>query len=201
MRIEELRYNITKAHMIVFTLKDVERLTGKSMKYCSLFVSRMIKLQKIKRIERGKFCFPDANRYEIASNIVFPSYISLLAAFSLYGLTTQQILRIDVITTKRHRKIVFDNLTIRFITIDRKRFFGFERMKNTMITLAQPEKAVIDAIYLNEVPDAYIYESLTEGLRKNLIDRERILEFAGKMCSKTTVKKAKDMITEMGADK
>ena len=37
-------------------------------------------------------------------------------------------------------------LTIKFITIDRKRPFGFEPMQNTIIRVALPEKAIVDAV-------------------------------------------------------
>ena len=57
-----------------FTLSEYAAIANKSDKYSSLILS---KNKNIKRIEGGKFYLNGTNIYEIASNIVYPSYISL----------------------------------------------------------------------------------------------------------------------------
>ncbi len=201
MKTETLSGIFKNAGISVFTLKDAERLTGKDMKYSSLFLSRAVKNRKLVRIGRGRYCFLNTNVYEVASAIIFPSYISLSAAFQLYGLTTQsQISVIDVITSVRHRPLEFGGYTIKFIATGKKHLFGFSKFKNENIIAASPEKAIVDAIYFGMPAEAYVYEALSNGIKRGLIDRARLLEFAEKMSSKTTLKKIREIIKEVDND-
>ncbi len=201
MKVEDLIAMLQNARMAVFTSKDIERLTGKSITYTSLYVSRLVARHKLIKIEKGKYCQLNANIYEIASNIVFPSYISLFAAFSLYGLTTQgSIMTIDVLTTKRHKKISFGSYAIRFVTIDRKRLFGFQRMQNTMIMAALPEKAIVDAVYFNDPNEAYIFEALENGLKKKILKADRLRDFSEKMLSRKTKDRIDFLLAEAGVN-
>jgi predicted transcriptional regulator of viral defense system len=198
MKSEDLLEMLQNARMAVFTSKDIERLTRKDITYTSLYISRLVARHKLIKIEKGKYCQFDTNAYEIASNIVFPSYISLFAAFSLYGLTTQgPIMIIDVMTTKRHRKINFGSYTLKFITIDRSRLFGFQRTQNE-IMVALPEKAIVDAVYFSDPNEAYISEAVENGLKKKLLKVERLKDFAEKMRSRKTVAKINSLLAEMG---
>ena len=80
----------------VFTINDVARLTGKRKAY----LSRLLPTNtRFKKIEKGKYYVDDLDVYDIASNIVVPSYISLISAFIYYGLTTQ-----DCGKGRKHRK-------------------------------------------------------------------------------------------------
>lgn len=198
MKSENLLSAFRNARMAVFTSKDIERLTGKGIAYTSLYVSRLVKQHKLARVEKGKYCLPDANIYEISSNITFPSYVSLFAAFNLYALTTQgQIMTIDVITTNRHKRINFGGYAIRFVTFTRKRFFGFQRIHNTVIIAALPEKAIVDALYLGNPNEAYVFEALKTGLRKGTLNENTLVDFAKKMQSKKTLAKVKSLIAEI----
>ena len=184
MKSEELLSMLYTSRIGVFTLKDIERLTGKNIKYSSLYVKRLIERRKIIKIERGKYCLPVTNVYEIASNIVFPSYISLFAAFVLYGLTTQQILTIEVITTKRHKPVEFEGHKIRFTTLDKSRFFGFSRLSNAAINAALPEKAIADSLYLSRPNENYVYEAFRNGMVNGVVNKKKLEEFAASMHSK-----------------
>ncbi|MCL4399011.1 type IV toxin-antitoxin system AbiEi family antitoxin domain-containing protein [Candidatus Parvarchaeota archaeon] len=198
MKSENLLATFQNARMIVFTSKDIERLTSKGIAYTSLYISRLVKKNKLVRVEKGKYCLSNADIYEIASNIIFPSYVSLFASFNLYGLTTQgQIMTIDVMTANRHKRINFRGYSIRFITLTRKRLFGFQRINNTAIIAALPEKAIVDALYLGNPNEVYVFEALKAGLSKDVLNEDRLIDFAKKMQSKKTLEKLKLLIAEI----
>ncbi len=199
MKSEDLLAMFRNAQLAVFTSKDVERLTGKKIAYASLYLSRLVKRHKLIKIEKGKYCLFNTNVYEIAANIVSPSYISLFSAFSLYGLTAQGVvMTVDVMTTKRHKQINFGSYTIRFITISRERLFGFQRLQNRAIIAALPEKAIVDAVYFNNPNEYYIFEAIETGLRKRILDTDMIVDFAKRMHSEKTVNRVTSLLAEAG---
>ncbi len=180
----------------VFGINDVARIAGKPRSY----VSKMLAAnKKVKRIERGKYCLAGssgADIYEIASQIVFPSYISMFAAFQFYSITEQSVLRYSVMTIKRHRPVAVGENAIEFITIGKERFFGYKKTGEIYIALV--EKAIIDALYMGSPPISYIEDAFSEAMRRNMIDENRLVDFALKMRSKTVARKVSKLLKANG---
>jgi predicted transcriptional regulator of viral defense system len=186
MKAEELLSLFIESGMAVFTAKDVERLTGKGVDYTALYLNRLVKRRKITRIEKGKYCLINANIFEIAANVVYPSYISMLAAFELHGITEQKPLTIDIVTTKRHKSLKFNGYRLFFHTIKKEFFAGFYRMNNRKIICAEPEKAIADSIYFNTPDKNYVYEALNNGLKKKIINLKALQTYLENMKSVRT---------------
>lgn len=181
MKAEELLSLLINSGMAVFTAKDIERLTGKEADYTALYLNRLVKRKKLTRIERGKYCLTNANVFEVASNVIYPSYISMLAAFELHGITEQKPLAIDIVTIKRHKSLEFNGYKLLFHTIKRKFFSGFYRMNNHKIICAEPEKAIADSIYFKSPGKSYVYEALENGLKKRIVNPKTLQTFLNTM--------------------
>lgn len=179
----------------VFTLNDVSKLTLKERKYLSRFLSTN---SKIKKIERNKYYVKGADANEVASSIVEPSYVSLMAAFRLYDLTTQIPTKVSVVTTKRHKTLIFENMRIEYRTVNRKRVFGYRKIGNAMI--AYPEKAILDSLYLREPSYSDVEEALSKGLDTKTIDIGKIMNYAKEMESGVVINKLGFILEELGAD-
>ena len=134
MRFDGVLDALLKSNKRVFTTYDVAKLMGKPPAYASLMLSRS---RRAEGIERGKYFLEEANTYEIASNIVFPSYISLQACLQYYGLIDQNIVRYSVIALKRHRTVDIKGNIIEFIKADKRMFFGY--MNKANVYVASPE--------------------------------------------------------------
>ncbi|MEM0143737.1 MAG: hypothetical protein QXL94_07320 [Candidatus Parvarchaeum sp.] len=194
MKTEDFITLLQNNKLAVFTLKDLEKITDKGPNYAAIYAKRMLQKGKITKIERGKYCLPTADIYEISSNIIFPAYISMFSAFSFYGLTTQQVFAVDVISMKRHKEININGFLIRFRKIKREGFFGFKTIKDKNIMIAGPEKAIIDAIYFKSPNMSYIEEAFQNGLVKNMIKKEKLIEYAKEIGSKITYKTALNLL-------
>ena len=181
MKAEELLSLFIESGMAVFTAKDVERLTERGVDYTALYLNRLVKRRKITRIEKGKYCLSNSNVFEIAANVVYPAYISMMAAFELHGMTEQKPLIIDVVTTKRHKSLEFNGYKITFHTIKREFFTGFYRMNNRKLICAMPEKAIADSVYFNTPSKNYIYGALENGLKRKMINLEVLQTYLEKM--------------------
>src|SRR5271157_2154633 len=122
MRFDSILDALSKSNKRVFTTYDVAKLMGKPSAYASLMLS---KSKRASRIERGKYFLEEASTYEIASNIVFPSYVSLQAGLQYYGLVDQNIVRYSVIALKRHKTVEIRGSTMEFIKAEKRMFFGY----------------------------------------------------------------------------
>ncbi|MCL5011400.1 MAG: hypothetical protein M1594_00705, partial [Candidatus Marsarchaeota archaeon] len=162
----------------VFTNHDAVKIIDKKPSYVKLLLHRLAMQNKIKRIERNLYCTSTAGFYEIASNIIPFSYVSLLSAFAFHGLTTQMPLSIDVISSRQHKDLRIENMKIHFIKLGRERIFGFYRDKNTNAFVAEVEKAIVDSLYLKNPSFGYVSESFENALRKKLIDVEKLKDYA-----------------------
>lgn len=157
----------------VFTIYDIAKMLGKSTAYASLLLS---KNKKVHRIERGKYYIEGASRYEIASNVVYPSYISMQAALQYYGLIDQNVLRYSVVTLKKHKPIKVGGTIINFIKTRKKAFFGYTSKSGAYIV--SPEKLFVDCLYFGGVPFSVLEEAIVTAKADNLIDAAIIERYA-----------------------
>ena len=171
----------------VITLNDVSRIINKNKEYSRVYVHRLKKKKLIHEIEKGKYTLAN-NPFEIASGMLFPSYISFISAYGIYGLTTQIPSIIHVVATKSRKPIKIDNTKINFIRIKKKNFFGYKREKfmDTYIFVAEPEKAVIDSLYLPKycpVSESY------EALKSKELSIDKLVDYALRIQSCVVLKR------------
>jgi predicted transcriptional regulator of viral defense system len=89
---------------VVFGLNDAIKVLDTNRSYAKLFLHRCMKKGAIGRVELGIYYLKaQANEYEVASNILKPSYVSMVSALAYYGLTTQIPHVIYVVSTKRQK--------------------------------------------------------------------------------------------------
>lgn len=153
----------------VFTLEDAVKILHKSNDYAALFLHRCVKMNLIRRAERGLYYLEGrSNEYEVASHVLNPSYVSMISALSFYGLTTQIPNTIYVVSPKRHRRIEnVHGYTIIFRRMKTEMMFGYHKESNGNIFIADPEKAIVDSIYLNDV-DELDHSTLDRPARINI---------------------------------
>lgn len=139
--------------------------------------------------------------YFIANQLYGPSYVSLEYALNFYGLIPEAVFDITSVVTKKTMR--FQNETGVFIYqhIKPDAFRGFSAIKEengTFVFIAEPEKAVVDFLYLHlndlkkEVKDkfklSYRFQNL-ENLRASrimelarLFNNHKLLETARDFC-------------------
>jgi len=98
----------------VFTTTDIAKIINKNKNYTRLYLHRLKKREVIREIEKGKYALRDTHPFVLASNLIFPSYISFLTALSYYGFTTQIPRVIFLVASKTKKEIKFDNYSFKF---------------------------------------------------------------------------------------
>ena len=125
----------------------------------------------IKRIRR--FWYADSSfnpesydYFFIANKIYSPSYISLESALSHYGFIPETTLQITSVSTRKTNLFDTQFGVFSYQSIKNDLYFGYEVIENNHrpFTLATPEKAILDYLYLHS--EITSIEDL-EGLRLN----------------------------------
>jgi predicted transcriptional regulator of viral defense system len=141
---------------------------------------------KLLQLRRGLYAFPPPYAderpmsYVVANRLVQPSYVSLQASLSYYGMIPEHVVTITNVTTRRPQKLsnAFGRFYYRHLKTDF--FFGFHYWQVTSTQyafIATPEKALLDLIYLtpNGDDEAYIRELRLQNLA--IVDVDRLRQF------------------------
>ena len=137
----------------VFSLQDVKKIVPN---FYRIQLDRWQKKGYIKRIKKEYYYFTDKEidrnfLFYLANNIYSPSYISLEKAFQYYDFIPEEIFQITSVSSKKTTKFTTSIGSFSYRHIKPSIFFGY-RMINygkQKILLAEPEKAVLDYLYLN----------------------------------------------------
>ncbi len=178
---------LRESSLAVFSVRDIARIISKSEAYASLVLFRLKKRGLILEVEKGKYCLKDANELAVASNLVFPSFISFLSALSFYKATTQIPVIIEVACLKTKKEVEFKSYKIKFYKIGKNRMFGYKKIfiNDKPVFIAEPEKLILDCLFLKQV---YLKEVFY--LLKNFeIDKEKLLDYAFRLESKVVLKR------------
>lgn len=193
MRFDDVLEKLAESKKQVFTTYDAAKIMGKKTPYASLLLG---KSKKVTRIERGVYFINGAGAYEIASNVVFPSYVSLQAGLQFYGLIDQNVVRYSVIALKRHREITVNNMSIEFIRAPRKMFFGYVNKADAYV--ATPAKLFVDCLYFGNVTFSTLKDALETARDEQLIDPELVKRHAVQIGSGTLVNRLGFLMEESG---
>jgi len=149
MKAHEFLEILKSSSTSIFTVNDAARILKKSPAYSRLYLHRLKSSKLIFEVERGKYTL-STNPFIVASNIIFPAYVSFLAALSYHKLTTQMPTVLHVVSLKARTPSTYGGARMRFVCFSQKRFFGYnrEKMGDSFAFMAEPEKAIIDSLFM-----------------------------------------------------
>jgi len=146
---------ISRLNKPYFGYRDISRAFGISAASARVTAARLVKSGEIIRIKRDLYLLTQKwdvlsleEKFPLANLAQSPSYISLMTALSYYEITTQlQRDFIESVGYYRTKLIEAAGTSFNYSKISRRLYFGFIRLKGFFI--ATPEKAFLDAVYLN----------------------------------------------------
>ena len=182
-----------------FNINTVSNIIEKDIPYTRLYVNRLKQRGLVHQLQRNVYTVEN-DPLVIASRISWPSYISLWAALRYHNLTEQLPHTITVLTTqmKSRKEISLLTTTFVFEHIRPEWFFGFTKIiKNDFeIFMAEPEKALIDALLLKKISASEIYSILQIHLKD--ISTEKLVNYIIKIQNQALAKRFGWMLSSLG---
>ena len=177
-----------------FGIFDLEKILG--LKKNSLYVTlnRLVKSGALIRLKRGVYQpeFKEPELEKTAGELYYPSYLSFESALSRYGILSQIPYALIFATTKKSKKIYLMGTEIEYRQLKKDYFFGY--ILNNGVYIAEPEKALLDQLYMIGRGKASndISELSLVNLKKN-----KFIQYSKKF-PKSVQKKAKELTSMFG---
>jgi len=165
-------------------------------------LSRWQKRGQLIQLKRGIYILPEHYRKNtifneaIASRLIEPSYLSLEKALEYYGLIPEKVQVYTMVTPRRSNQFINPLGTFKYHHIKQEFFFGYKAVQEhrQKAFIAEPEKAIIDLIYLRFANfDLAILDQLRlQNIQ--LLDQIKILNYAQRIGKETLIKKTELLV-------
>lgn len=173
----------------LFSLSDLVQLTGEDKPSLSVQLTRLVKTDVISRAAQVWYENPFAppSSEEVAMAIRYPSYLSMEYALSKHGILSQVAHTLTLVTTKLPYTYKTDHAVYEFHQISRSLFWGYQQEGTVLI--AEPEKALLDLIYIRCVKTGELnidgLASLVDDMAVYEFDLEKLHQYAKNFASGT----------------
>jgi len=147
MKTENLINTITTLGKDVFAIRDLRQLYPTDLNIKTT-IKRLVDRGILNNVTRGTYQLKDKSidPEKLATQLYAPSYVSFESVLSKYGIINQGFNKVTLATTRHSKKTELSKISCEYIHLKPNLFFGFDLVKN--IYLAQPEKALLDELYL-----------------------------------------------------
>lgn len=182
-KLESRAYEALKKNLIIFKTKDLILLLGINRTKAYNIIKALKKKRAIEVIKAGLYAIRGTNEFVIGSHLNWPSYLSFWSALSYYGFT-DQLPKTIFYAAARYKK---RRNNYRYVTISRKRFFGYIKIGN--IIIAEKEKAIVDSL---------LFPKYSGGIREliscirtaiNELDKSKLVDYAVKIESRAVLRR------------
>jgi predicted transcriptional regulator of viral defense system len=153
-----LLFELEKAGRTIFTFNDAVRTLGSSKTAAKLVISRLKAKGRIVAAQKARYVLAPARSgiegqwsehpFLIVPHIIDEYYVGFWTAMNHWGMTEQIPITVFVATTKRKRTVKYGGQTIRFVTLSKRKFFGFtqEKIDGQSFNISTREKTITDGL-------------------------------------------------------
>lgn len=163
-----------------FTVADLEKVLNVKESSIYITLKRLVDKGVLVRLKQGVYQpqFQNLNLKKVANELYYPSYLSFESALSSYGILSQIPYTLTFATTKLSKKITLADKEIEYRQLKEDYFFGYI-LKNNFY-LAEPEKAILDQLYL--ISKGKVSSNINEWSLVN-VNKKKLLNYAKKFPS------------------
>jgi predicted transcriptional regulator of viral defense system len=177
-----------------FTLADLEKILGMGRDSLYVTLNRLVRTGVLIRLRRGVYQpeFQVIGLEKVANELYYPSYLSFESALSIYGILSQIPYTLIFATVRRSKKITLSGREVEYRQLKKDYFFGY--VLRNGIYIAEPEKAVLDQLYMlsKGKASADVSEWSLVGL-----DKKKFLKYS-RIFSKKVQDGAKKLVPKFG---
>jgi len=163
---------LSKNNLVVFKTKDLMLLLDINRVKSYNLIKALKKKRAIEAVRAGLYVIRGTDELVVGSYLNWPSYLSFWSALSYYGFTDQLPKTTFYASTKYRKRIN----NYQYITILKKRFFGYKKIGN--IVIAEKEKAIIDSLLFPKYAGGI--REITCCIEKYIdeLDKNKLVEYA-----------------------
>lgn len=184
--------NRTQKLPVIFS-QDV-LLFGKNRQAIRNQLRRWCAKKLLVKLRRGMFILNphdrkiNPSRMFIANQLYGPSYVSLEYALGYYGLIPERVSDLTSVTTKKTLRLANETGTYIYQHVKGGAFRGFKALKDESALsffIAEPEKAIVDFLYLNlekfhgNSDDLKIFEGSYRLQNVDTLTQKKVMGYAG----------------------
>jgi predicted transcriptional regulator of viral defense system len=185
----------------IFRIEDVVNELMCSYKYAKVLANNLTKKKWVINLRRGVYLIVPLSagvsahytehEFVIASHLVSPYYIAYWSALNFYGFTEQTPFTVFVATTKRTKNREVLNTKYNFITLSKRKFFGFEptAVSTYKVNISDREKTLADALDHPEYCGGISEAAKSLWNAKEKVSMEKIVSYAERMRNTAIVKR------------
>jgi predicted transcriptional regulator of viral defense system len=190
-----------------FEAKSLAKWFNLNSRQANRMVARLQADGLVAEVEKGKHLLiglePErilSNGLFIANQLVNPSYISYWSALHYHGFTTQVPQIVFCATTKKKRPVTFNDQSYRYVTIQPRKFFGYQRelVGGLPLLMADEAKAILDS--LDQMRYAGGLIEVAQALQAALprLDLELLVDYATRMADKSLASRLGYLLERLG---
>jgi len=199
----KLLLTLAEADTSVFTIREAKTILGTTDSSVKHILMGLTRKKRLQRIEKGKYLLiPEAAGIEgfwaeepwaIVPHLVDEYYIGFWTAMNYWEMTEQIPYTVYVATMKQKKKssLKFGNQKFQFVTLSKKKFFGFveEKTNRTKFNISSKEKTIVDGLthpkYCGGIPE------VTKAMwnMRNKVNWNTVLEMAERVNINTVLKR------------
>jgi predicted transcriptional regulator of viral defense system len=185
----------------IFRIEDVVNELTCSYKYAKVLANNLTKKKWVINLKRGVYLIVPLSagvsahytehEFVIASRLVSPYYIAYWSALNFHGFTEQTPFTVFVATTKRTKNREVLNTKYNFVTLSKRKFFGFEptAVSTYKINISDREKTLADALDHPEYCGGISEAAKSLWNAKEKVSMEKIVSYAERMRNTAIVKR------------
>ncbi|MCX9082926.1 MAG: type IV toxin-antitoxin system AbiEi family antitoxin domain-containing protein [Candidatus Methanoperedens sp.] len=189
----KLLFTLEEENKSIFSITDAKRILKTSTPSVWNVIYRLKKKGRIEEIEKGKYLLIPARAgyggswsevpYLLVPNIISTYYIGFWTALNYWGMTEQVPNVVFVATTRRKKDVEFGDTRYEFVTLMKKRFFGYveENTASGTFNISSREKTIIDCILYPKYCGGL--DEVIKGIwkAKDELDFIKLLEYSKRM--------------------
>lgn len=146
----------------------------------------------------------EPSRIFLANALYSPSYVSTTYAFGYYDLIPEKVEDVTSVTTKKTAKFTNPFGTFIYQHLKTNLFFGFTEIKDENgfpVFIAEPEKTILDFIYLNiedfKNKEEDIFSLSYRFQNLDILKKKRLVEYARRFENKAVMDVVKNLLVFM----
>lgn len=182
---------LAEKEVSVFSFEDAKKTLQANNSATRHVLMNLTKKRRLQRIERGKYLLiPERAGQElywaespwiIVPHLIDVYYVGFWTAMNYWDMTEQIPYTIFVATTKRKRNLEFGNQRFEFVTLSKKKFFGFieqKASKKESFNISSREKTIVDGLMHPEYCGGIVEVTKAMWNARKEVNWQKVLEMA-----------------------